>query len=119
MYKNLKILLVDDDLTFLEAATDFFNKLNIRTETAATSEHALIKFKVFSPHLTFSELNMKKAGEGRELLISFLIQSPGARIILYSRQNQDKIDLLTLGAEDFFNKLEFFTYINNLLQDIR
>ncbi len=110
--KDLKILIVDDNLNFINSALRLIDsKLNYELLTWANSgEEALKKVEIFKPTMVIVDVSMKGMN-GFD--IAEIIRNKKSDIILFIISMEDNSEYKAraerVGANEFLSKVEFAT----------
>lgn len=116
--KKSKILILDNDQVFLEAAAQFLD-VAVDVELANNTQDAFLKFKTSQIDLTLCEIDLEKLGEGINFLKKARELSPQARIVMFSgNRHYQELDVKVLGAQQFINKFEIFDYLKILIKEL-
>lgn len=118
----MKVLIVDDDRSIVEAVTIGLELQwsDVEVHTAADGEAGLDAFFKHSPDLTLLDVNMPRMS-GWEMLKRLRELSDAPVIMLTARgEEMDKVKGLGLGADDYltkpFSHLELFARIKAVLR---
>lgn len=99
--KELRVLLVDDEVEFVSALAERFALRGIRARTACDGEEALRLIREEEPQVVVLDLMMPGLG-GKETLRIIMSKYPGIKVILLSGHGAagDTDEGLRLGAFD-------------------
>ena len=122
MANDVKILVVDDNKTFLTMLDDFLVDNDYVVETSDNGAEALKKFAEFVPDVVVTDIVMPDI-DGIELLLQLRKIKPDVKVIVMSGGNRGHADAYLhmadkLGANAILNKpfelAELTQAINNL-----
>ena len=106
--KDVKILTVDDDVSFNKLMAAYLKKLKFKYIITSTSEEFLTTLKEKPPHLCFVDLNMdNRSGVGFQLIqaVRNKLGPDLPIIVLSSRSSSEDIDkAFECGASDYLPK---------------
>src|SRR5690606_19624254 len=102
---QVKLLIVDDELSLQKALCKGFAKLGYAVDAAADGEEALERYYSSFYDVIVLDLNLPKL-DGIEVLKEIRKEDPETRIIILSARSEveDKVLGLDLGANDYLAK---------------
>lgn len=105
---KVKILIVDDNESFLELLSEFLNDNGYDVACSINGEDAKNKFVEFKPDLVVTDIVMPDV-DGIELLLGLRNINPDIRVIVMSGGNRGHADIYLqmadkLGANAILNK---------------
>lgn len=108
MMKNMKILVVDDNSSFLQMLTEFLTSSGYNIVACNSGSEALIQFEAFMPDFVLTDIVMP-GFDGIELLLKLRTINPDVRVIVMSGGNKGHADTYLnmadkLGANLVLNK---------------
>lgn len=103
--KDIKVLLVDDEVAFIDTLAQRLNMRNLKVETAYNGEHALLTIKENQPDIIILDLNMPDM-HGIEVLKEIKKDYPDIQVIILTGHGTDKDEeeAIRLGGYDFLKK---------------
>lgn len=103
--KDIKVLLVDDEVAFVDTLAQRLNMRNLNVGTAYNGEHALISIKENEPDVIVLDLNMPGM-HGIDVMKEIKKAYPDIQIIILTGHGTDKDEEETkrLGGYDFLKK---------------
>lgn len=119
--KNLNILYIEDDTSFLKETTEVFQELFNTVDTASNGEEGLNQYLLFfenySKHydIVVTDINMPKM-DGIELIKKIYEINPKQIIIVISAHNEPQylLELVNMGIEQFLLKPNNYDTILNI-----
>lgn len=108
MKNNMKILIVDDNVSLLDMLTEFLTDNGYDVVSCDSGVEALIKFNEVMPDIVLTDVVMP-GFDGIELLLKLRTINPGVRVIVMSGGNRGHADTYLhmadkLGANAVLNK---------------
>ena len=104
-YRNIKVLVIDDDRKILDLISKVLKKYEFDLYTASGGDQAIELFKKENPSIILSDINMPDIS-GIEILKIIKKTSPITQVIVISGvgTTTDVIEALRLGASDYLVK---------------
>lgn len=105
MTSQTKIFCIDDDQSFLEMLSGFFEREGFSVSTAGDGKEGLEEFRTIKPDIVLVDLRMPNVS-GFEVLEAISEESPNTPVIVISGEGEmaDVIQALRLGAWNYQTK---------------
>ncbi len=103
--KEIKVLLVDDEVAFADTLAQRLNMRNLNVRTAYNGEDALSKIKERQPDIIILDLNMPGM-HGIDVLKEIKKTHPNIQVIILTGHgtDRDEEEAVKLGGYDFLKK---------------
>lgn len=117
MIKNIKVLIVEDDLASRNYLEILINKEGLEYKSAINGKEGLEIFKEFQPHIVLSDINMAPMN-GIELLAAIKKIQPQTIVIMLTAFNSEEyvIEAMKYGANNYLKKPVFRDTIVSVLR---
>jgi len=115
--KNIKVLLVDDEMDFANTLAQRLKMRNLNVGTAYDGEEALARLKEDEPDVVVLDLNMPGM-HGMEVLAETRKAYPDIQVIILTGHGTDKEEeeAKKIGSCDFLNKPADIDYLEQTIR---